>query len=113
MRWRASYPYTIDDDSIRAHLRVAFALHSGRARVVSAVPSKSQSELEDALERYCSAHPKAADSVDGVRRWWLADPAIPFADVEAALEALVKRHLLDVRRLPDGTAIYFNRGAKN
>jgi hypothetical protein len=67
------------------------------------------SELEEALARYCAAHPNAADSVDGVRRWWLADPAIPLADVEAALEALVERGMLDVRRLPDGTIVYFSR----
>ena len=77
-----------------------------------AVSTRSHTELEEALRRYCAAHPNAADSVDGVRRWWLADPAIPLADVEAALEALVKRGMLDVRRLPDGTGIYFNRSAQ-
>jgi hypothetical protein len=74
--------------------------------------SKSQSDIEDALEQYCSEHPRAADTVDGARRWWLADPAIPLADVEAALEALVKRGLLATRRLPDGTSVYFNRVAR-
>lgn len=78
-----------------------------------AVPAQSHSELEEALARYCAAHPKAADSVDGVRRWWLADPAIPLADVEAALDALVKRGVLDVRRISDGTAVYFNRAARD
>jgi phage host-nuclease inhibitor protein Gam len=73
----------------------------------------SHSELEDALERYCAAHPNAADTVDGVRRWWLRDPAIALDDVEAALEALVKRGLLDVRRLPGGIVIYFNRAARD
>jgi phage host-nuclease inhibitor protein Gam len=73
------------------------------------VSSDSHSELEDALERYCSVHPNAADTVDGVRRWWLRDPAVALDDVEAALEALVKRGLLDVRRLPGGIVIYFNR----
>jgi hypothetical protein len=69
----------------------------------------SNEPLEDQLARYCAAHPRAADNIDGVRRWWLADPAIPLADVEAALEALVTRGTLDVRRLPDGTAIYMSR----
>jgi hypothetical protein len=71
------------------------------------------SELEQALEHYCAAHPNAADTVDGARRWWLGDPAIALDDVEAALEALVTRGLLDVRRLPDGSAIYFNRAARD
>jgi len=74
-----------------------------------AVPSDSHNELEEVLERYCATHPNAADTVDGVRHWWLGDPAISLDDVEAALEALVKRGLLDVRRLPGGIVIYFNR----
>lgn len=66
-------------------------------------------ELEESLVRYCAAHPHAADSVDGVRRWWLGDPGIPLADVAAALEALVKRGILDTRTLPGGTTIYLQR----
>jgi hypothetical protein len=65
------------------------------------------------LERYCAAHPNGADTVDGVRRWWLGDPAIPFGDVEAALEALVKRGVLDVRPLHGGLAVYFIRAARD
>jgi hypothetical protein len=67
---------------------------------------------EQALARYCADHPFAADSVEGVRRWWLADPAIPLADVEAALAALVASGLLDIRLLADGTRVYFNRAAR-
>ena len=74
-----------------------------------AVPNHVDRDLEAELERYCDAHPHAADSVDGVRRWWLADPDVALDEIQAALEALVKRGLLDVRWLPDGTAIYFNR----
>jgi hypothetical protein len=83
------------------------------ARVGWAVSSNSNNDLEDALERYCHAHPNAADSVEGVRQWWLTDPDVPLAEVEAALEALVKRGLLDVRWLLDGTAIYFNRAVRD
>ena len=73
------------------------------------MPSNRDRDLEAELERYCHAHPHAADTVDGVRRWWLADLGDSLDEVEAALEALVKRGLLDVRWLLDGTAIYFNR----
>lgn len=69
----------------------------------------SDDPIEEQLAHYCAAHPRAADNIDGVRRWWLADPSIPLSDVEAALESLVKRGTLDVRRLPDGTAIYMSR----
>ena len=76
------------------------------------MPRARHRDLELALERYCTDHPHAADSVEGVRRWWLADPAIPLADVEAALGELVERGMLDVRRLPDDTAVYFNRTSR-
>jgi len=75
------------------------------------VPQARCSDLEQALERYCADHPNAADSVEGVRRWWLADAAIPLGDVEDALAALVERGMLGVRRLPDGTDVYFNRAS--
>jgi hypothetical protein len=76
------------------------------------VPRAIYSDLELAIARYCAEHPNAADSVDGVRRWWLADPAIPLADLEEALDAMVEREMLDVRRLPDGTKVYFNRAPR-
>lgn len=78
----------------------------------SILAKQPHSSLEEALDAYCAGHPNAADTVEGVRRWWLADPAIPLADVEAALGALVERGMLDVRRLPDGTALYFNRASR-
>lgn len=77
------------------------------------VASDKHNELEEALERYGTAHPDAADTVDGVRHWWLGDPALSRDDVEAALEALVTRGLLDARRLPGGIVIYFNRAARD
>lgn len=76
------------------------------------MPKARRSDVELALERYRVDHPDAADSVDGVRRWWLADPAIPLSDVEDALAALVERGMLDVRRLPDGVEVYFNRTSR-
>ncbi|HEX4456655.1 MAG TPA: hypothetical protein VIA18_01715 [Polyangia bacterium] len=71
--------------------------------------SIQQSDIESALERYCGLHENAADSVDGVRRWWLANPALPRDVVQAALDALVARGVLAARRLPDGTQVYFAR----
>jgi hypothetical protein len=47
-----------------------------------------------------------------VWRWWLADPAIPLVDVEAALHGLFERGVLDTRTLPDGTVIYSSRTSR-
>lgn len=64
-------------------------------------------ELQQRIRRYCADHVNAADTVDGVRRYWLGDPALAADDVGAALSALVAAGSLDRRLLPDGTAIYF------
>jgi hypothetical protein len=61
-----------------------------------------------AIVDYLRAHPMAADSAAGVRRWWIgAQRAGPGLDeVESALDLLVERRVL--RRLPlgDGTMPY-------
>jgi hypothetical protein len=59
------------------------------------------------LERYVSLHPTAADTPDGIARWWLARSEKPALNlVEAALELLVGRGLLVRKPLPDGNFIY-------
>ena len=61
-----------------------------------------------AIVAYLHAHPLAADSADGVRRWWLGAPGrvVGLHEVESALDVLVGRSVL--RRLPlaDGTVLY-------
>ena len=59
------------------------------------------------LERYIATHPAAADTVDGIARWWLARTVQPpVSDVEAALDVLVRRGVLSRRLLPDGNSVY-------
>jgi Fe2+ or Zn2+ uptake regulation protein len=70
--------------------------------------SPSQHALVDAILEYLVNHPQAADSVDGVTRWWLArNGSAPVrAEVERALATLVERGLLRRVELPDGTVLY-------
>jgi hypothetical protein len=65
--------------------------------------------LEAAVRQYCSKHPNCADTIEGVRRWWLGDLTIPIADLERALERLVELGALERRLLADGTTIYLHR----
>ena len=59
------------------------------------------------LEKYVSLHPTAADTADGIARWWLDRPEQPaLTRVEAALESLVTRGVLARASLPDGRAVY-------
>jgi hypothetical protein len=65
------------------------------------------------IQRYLDVNPEAADSAEGIRRWWLP-PALaeesPGA-VEEALDRLVAAGVIQPRPLPDGRVLYAKRGA--
>lgn len=69
---------------------------------------KNVAWLASVIERYCAAHPHAADTVEGVWRWWLAEAqkACSLDDVAQALAALAAAGHVVERRLADGTVIY-------
>ena len=71
---------------------------------------QSPSAREDivcAVLEYLALHPHAADSAEGVARWWLV-PRITAAqsDVEQVLDRLVDEGRLRRVRLADGTTLY-------
>ncbi len=70
-------------------------------------PAFRANDIAAAVEAYLSERPNAADSVDGVARWWLPPPlrGAPREQVEAALEMLCARGRLR-RRVRGGTVIY-------
>jgi hypothetical protein len=61
-----------------------------------------------AVAIYVWQHPNAADTVEGIQRWWLSRARLEEgADhVESALDVLTRRGVLVRRRLPDGRFIY-------
>ena len=68
--------------------------------------------LAGELLRYLEQHPGAADTAEGVWRWWLPHGTAEYreSDVHAALEWLAERGLLARSRLPDGRALYAAAG---
>lgn len=57
---------------------------------------------------YLESHPRAADSREGIGRWWLADRsrhANP-EDLQRALDDLVERGLVQRRQAAGGEAVY-------
>ncbi len=64
--------------------------------------------IADAIERYLRTHPDAADSVEGIRLWWLTGDAAGEApeDVREALERLEAAGIVERRALPGGQVIY-------
>jgi hypothetical protein len=74
----------------------------------------SHDALIDAILAHLADHPLAADSADGVARWWLAGnvPAASAESVEQALSVMVARGQLRRVELPDGTVIYGRDGVQ-
>ncbi len=66
------------------------------------------SDIAWAIRRYLDAHPNAADSMDGIMRWWLtrqryADTA---SNVQEALDQLEAHGLISRTHLSDGKVVY-------
>jgi len=56
---------------------------------------------------YLTGHPDAADTAEGIQRWWLVDGgAYALADIARALERLAREGAVARRRLPDGRVLY-------
>jgi len=69
-------------------------------------------DVARAILEYLVRHPHAADSADGVARWWLGGlgAAVALPEVESALRQLVACRALCEERLADGTALYSRNG---
>ena len=65
-------------------------------------------EIEEAVLAFLSRHPQAADTLEGIADWWLPQQRYVTAKtrIDAVLQQLVIQGVLQMRRLPDGTAIY-------
>ena len=63
------------------------------------------------IARYLSANPDAADSVEGIRHWWLTheNAKVALTVVDAALDRLISQGVVRMRVLADGTRIYSGR----
>lgn len=61
-----------------------------------------------AILAHLESNPLAADSADGVARWWLgtAHPDVTVEQAECALDWLVSLGALRCLTLTDGTALY-------
>ena len=83
----------------------------------SAMPTDDEQVLTLArgIERYLEKHPNAADSLEGIQRWWLIRHryAEDTLQVEQALELLIAKGIVVRRILPDGRAVYSGRKAES
>jgi hypothetical protein len=65
-------------------------------------------EIARAIERYLAKHPNAADSMEGIRRWWLMRQRYEESaqQVQQALEQLLRQGVVTKRVLTDGQVLY-------
>ncbi len=64
--------------------------------------------MAEEIRAYLSSHPNAADTLEGIVRWWLARKRFEEAwqTVQAALEQLVREGVLEMRVTPGGAEVY-------
>jgi hypothetical protein len=69
--------------------------------------------IAETIEAYLDVNPDAADSAEGIARWWLP-PALAEespATIEDALERLVTAGVVRRQPMPDGRVLYAKKGA--
>lgn len=66
------------------------------------------------IEAYLANNPNAADTIDGVARWWLAQQRYQQAheDVQRALEYLVSEGIVTKTKIADGRVLYARAGRR-
>ncbi len=65
-------------------------------------------EIEEAVLSYLDRHPYAADTLYGIADWWLPQQRYVTAQarIEVVLQQLVEQGVLQLKRLPNGAALY-------
>ena len=64
--------------------------------------------IAEEISRYLADHADAADTLEGIKQWWLARIRIEEASlrVKQALDNLVQRGVVVEQALPDGNILY-------
>lgn len=74
----------------------------------------TSSAIVEAVRQYLTRHPNAADSLEGILRWWLPKDLqrVPVGLLGQALEVLVATGEVHKRTLPDGSSLYVQGNAE-
>jgi hypothetical protein len=65
--------------------------------------------IADEIERYIAEHPEAADTAEGIERWWLPPRLSERAALVAeSLDGLVALGVIASLTLPDGRVLYMS-----
>jgi len=68
----------------------------------------TRSEIQAEVLGYLDEQPNAADSIEGIRQWWLMQRMAKYSlrRVQQAVEELEAAHLIERRALADGRMVY-------
>jgi ribosomal protein S12 methylthiotransferase accessory factor YcaO len=94
--------------NLSAGTRIALSGPSYRPGLRMSAASARVTCIANAIERYVSEHPRATDSIEGIRTWWITHERrndSP-AEVQSAVDHLVASGRLSRITLPDGTIVY-------
>lgn len=71
-------------------------------------PDRIRERLAEMIAAYLAHSPKAADTLNGIAEWWIHEPGANanLNDVHSALEALIRRGVVERTTLADGTEIF-------
>jgi hypothetical protein len=113
---RGSNQTTMDAKSLSRRSGLACRLHLfGTAQLIG-IASRMENHRDteivgEVILRYLDAHADAADTVEGIARWWVLRQRYDesLAAVERAVVELERRNLVKRSVLPDGTVLYSRR----
>lgn len=68
-------------------------------------------QTADRIECYLKTHPNAADTAEGISKWWLIgqQPEVSSLIVHKALEYLISKSIVKCSSSPGGNKIYSKR----
>jgi hypothetical protein len=71
-------------------------------------PTQNTLAIAEVIERYVQYHPKAADTSEGIRSWWVIRERAGDSpgEVQMALDYLVDSRRLSRSIMTDGTVVY-------
>ena len=72
------------------------------------ITNEKQKKISEAILSYLRKNPDAGDSLEGIVEWWLGIERIESSvdEVADALESLVQRGIIKIRKTESGTTWY-------
>jgi len=86
-----------------------------RGTTADSTDHSTSADVSGEILAYLNAHPRAADSLDGIVSWWLSRQRFEQARdrIQGSLDGLVERGLVERICLADGSVLYGKSQARS